>query len=408
MSAQGTCVAQACERRRAEFCRRACFPVGAAGTRRLCAALRVLFPCPDRAGREAKNCWRGWAWNRRTRSRNSCRWRWPMNAVHSPSLEGFLDWVAARLVEIKRDMEHGRDEVRVMTVHGAKGLEADIVILPDTTSLPDPPSRKGHLLYDEDGCCFPWPTTRRRQIVKQAKARAEAETLREHRRLLYVALTRARDRLYVCGFENKNGVKDGSWYELARAAAESLGVAGDAAMAKSSAYGQSHDEKGAAAARWPAVAAKPCPAGSCARAGRTCCAATDPPVGCGGRDPARISRPCAARTASAAEWSCMRFWRGCRRSQPDATPRGGDGFRAEAKRSRSSPKGWWRKHLPCWTIRHFAAAFAPGSQAEVGLRGGAAGTGSRRARQWPHRPAGGDRQESPDPGLQDQPPAARA
>ena len=42
-------------------------------------------------------------------------------------------------------MERGRDEVRVMTVHGAKGLEADIVILPDTTTLPDPPSRKGHL-----------------------------------------------------------------------------------------------------------------------------------------------------------------------------------------------------------------------------------------------------------------------
>ena len=53
---------------------------------------------------------------------------------------------------------------------------------------------------------------------------AEAETLREHRRLFYVALTRARDRLYICGFENKKGVKQGSWYELARSAAERLGV----------------------------------------------------------------------------------------------------------------------------------------------------------------------------------------
>ena len=66
---------------------------------------------------------------------------------HTPSLEGFLDWVERGDTEIKRDMERGRDEVRVMTVHGAKGLEADIVILPDTTSLPEPPSRKGHLLY---------------------------------------------------------------------------------------------------------------------------------------------------------------------------------------------------------------------------------------------------------------------
>ena len=47
--------------------------------------------------------------------------------------------------------------------------------------------------------------------------------LREHRRLLYVALTRARDRLYVCGFENRQGVKAESWYALARQAAEALG-----------------------------------------------------------------------------------------------------------------------------------------------------------------------------------------
>jgi ATP-dependent helicase/nuclease subunit A len=166
---------------------------------------------------------------------------------HSPSLEGFLDWVERGSIEIKRDMEHGRDEVRVMTVHGAKGSEADIVILPDTTSLPEPPSRKGHLLYDENTVLFPLADDQAPQIVKQAKARAEAETLREHRRLLYVALTRARDRLYVCGFENKKGVKQGSWYELTRTAAERLGVKvadGDGTIT----YGTLHEEKGTAAA----------------------------------------------------------------------------------------------------------------------------------------------------------------
>jgi ATP-dependent helicase/nuclease subunit A len=166
---------------------------------------------------------------------------------HSPSLEGFLDWVERGSVEIKRDMEHGRDEVRVMTVHGAKGLEADIVILPDTTSLPEPPSRKGHLLYDEDRVLFPLADDEAPQIVKQAKARAEAETLREHRRLLYVALTRARDRLYVCGFENKKGVKDGSWYALARAAAESLGAKVTQGDGEIITYGTTGEEKGVAA-----------------------------------------------------------------------------------------------------------------------------------------------------------------
>ena len=142
----------------------------------------------------------------------------------TPSLEGFLDWLERGGTEIKRDMERGRDEVRVMTVHGAKGLEADIVILPDTTTLPDPPSRKGHLLYGEKDVLYPLPEEDAPQAVKAAKRQAELiQTLNEHRRLLYVALTRARDRLYVCGFENQKGVRDGSWYRLAEEAAAQLG-----------------------------------------------------------------------------------------------------------------------------------------------------------------------------------------
>jgi ATP-dependent helicase/nuclease subunit A len=141
----------------------------------------------------------------------------------TPSLEGFLNWLEQGGTEIKRDMERGRNEVRVMTVHGAKGLEADIVILPDTTTLPDPPSRKGHLLYGEAGVLFPMADDAAPEAVKAAKATEMAETLNEHRRLLYVALTRARDRLYVCGFENRKGVREGSWYGLAQEAARRLG-----------------------------------------------------------------------------------------------------------------------------------------------------------------------------------------
>jgi ATP-dependent helicase/nuclease subunit A len=141
----------------------------------------------------------------------------------TPSLEGFLHWVDRGDAEIKRDMEHGRDEVRVMTVHGAKGLEADIVILPDTTTLPDPPGRRGELLYRDDGVIFPLRKSDACDAVQVAKDEAVAETLKEHRRLLYVALTRAKERLYICGFENKNGVRDHSWYQLAERAAKSLG-----------------------------------------------------------------------------------------------------------------------------------------------------------------------------------------
>src|SRR4029450_8969686 len=60
-------------------------------------------------------------------------------ARETPSLQGFVAWLRATTSEVKRDMEIARDEVRVMTVHGAKGLEAPIVILADTTTNPAGP-----------------------------------------------------------------------------------------------------------------------------------------------------------------------------------------------------------------------------------------------------------------------------
>ncbi len=144
-------------------------------------------------------------------------------AQSPPSLQGFVHWIERGDAEIKRDMERGRNEVRVMTVHGAKGLEADIVILPDTTALPEDPGRHGDLLYTEDGAVYPVADAQAPAKVRAAKEAAKAERLKEHRRLLYVALTRAKDRLYVCGFEARKGVREGSWYQLAERAAQALG-----------------------------------------------------------------------------------------------------------------------------------------------------------------------------------------
>ncbi|MBV9570416.1 MAG: double-strand break repair helicase AddA [Alphaproteobacteria bacterium] len=144
-------------------------------------------------------------------------------AANTASLQGFLHWIERADAEVKRDMERGRDQVRVMTVHGAKGLEADIVFLPDTTTLPDPPGRRGELLYQDDGVIFPIRNADACEAVSEAKEFARREALKEHRRLFYVALTRARDRLYVCGFENKNGIRDESWYRLAEAAMMKIG-----------------------------------------------------------------------------------------------------------------------------------------------------------------------------------------
>ncbi|HEX9159780.1 MAG TPA: double-strand break repair helicase AddA [Rhizomicrobium sp.] len=145
--------------------------------------------------------------------------------LNTPSLEGFLHWLQSGDAEIKRDMERGRDEVRVMTVHGAKGLEADIVILPDTTTIPQGAGRQAGMLYERDGAYFPLAETQAPQCVRAAKLRADEEAMREHRRLLYVALTRAKDELHICGFENSKGIRKGSWYDLMQPVAERLNLA---------------------------------------------------------------------------------------------------------------------------------------------------------------------------------------
>ncbi len=142
---------------------------------------------------------------------------------NTPSLEGFLHWIERGGAEIRRDMERGRDEVRVMTVHGAKGLEADIVVLPDTTRDPALVRSQGNLLYTDDSVLYPVKQDEAPPPVQAAKDEARRRMVEEHRRLLYVALTRARDRLYVCGFETRKGVKPDSWYAMAERAVRALG-----------------------------------------------------------------------------------------------------------------------------------------------------------------------------------------
>ena len=138
-----------------------------------------------------------------------------------PSLQGFVTWLRAGRREIKRDMEDARDEVRVMTVHGSKGLEAPIVFLPDTCSAPGSGQPSPLVELDPDGVrpgfseTFAWAVrgASKSATVATARQREKSERQAEHNRLLYVAMTRARDRLYVGGFEGKSGIAKGSWYE---------------------------------------------------------------------------------------------------------------------------------------------------------------------------------------------------
>jgi ATP-dependent helicase/nuclease subunit A len=138
---------------------------------------------------------------------------------HPPSLEKFLHWLAAGNTQIKRDLEHGRGEVRVMTVHGAKGLQANVVFLPDTCVTPD--ARFDSQLYWEktgDNPLFFWPVVKdnEEKICTSLRDQAKKNSADEYSRLLYVALTRAQDRVYVCGWETNRGRNEGCWYDLVK------------------------------------------------------------------------------------------------------------------------------------------------------------------------------------------------
>ena len=139
-----------------------------------------------------------------------------------PSLQGFLDWLRRSDVVIKRDMEQGRGEVRVMTVHGAKGLEAPIVFLPDTCTVRSGERPGGLLALPHavrppgvaEPFCWPVKGTARSTGVQAARSAAQVRETEERNRLLYVALTRARDRLYIAGYEGTRGRDRDCWYDL--------------------------------------------------------------------------------------------------------------------------------------------------------------------------------------------------
>ena len=138
-----------------------------------------------------------------------------------PSLQGFLAWLRSAEAVVKRDMEISRDEVRVMTVHGAKGLEAPVVILADTTTPPAGSHQPGLLAVPQPRAapgappCLVWPGPKKDDVAALAAARTSAknEAEDEHRRLLYVAMTRAAERLIVCGSQGKYRPAR-CWYDL--------------------------------------------------------------------------------------------------------------------------------------------------------------------------------------------------
>ena len=146
---------------------------------------------------------------------------------HVPDLQSFINRVVEDNITVKRELDQpDNNAVRIMTVHGSKGLQAPVVILPDTTRVVNA-KREAKLLWgDENLVYYPLGADfydRKCQEIHEADT---AKAFDEYRRLLYVALTRAEDRLYICGWKNSKS-DEKSWYSLCQKAFTGYGTAED-------------------------------------------------------------------------------------------------------------------------------------------------------------------------------------
>ncbi|MGB3739622.1 MAG: UvrD-helicase domain-containing protein, partial [Pontixanthobacter sp.] len=139
-------------------------------------------------------------------------------SAHTPSLQGFIQWFDAGDGELKREAGASEGLVRVMTVHGSKGLQAPIVILADATGNPDTsPVRGLNLIEGESERAIPVPAMRTAEkpaLIRAAERSIAAEEREEHWRLLYVAMTRAEEALFIGGALGKReeAPAPDSWY----------------------------------------------------------------------------------------------------------------------------------------------------------------------------------------------------
>ena len=142
---------------------------------------------------------------------------------NGPHIISFVAWLRLQEIEIKRSHDGAQEnEVRLMTIHAAKGLEAPIVFLPDTTQTPTHQSS----FYKKTGYPFLlWADREARKASEIVDSFCAADhTLEEYYRLLYVALTRAEDHLFIGGWGAKRSLSPRSWYEALRPVMEQLGT----------------------------------------------------------------------------------------------------------------------------------------------------------------------------------------
>ena len=305
----------------------------------------------------------------------------------TPSLQGFLNWIRDAQSEVKRDMEMARDEVRVMTVHGAKGLESKNVILIDHTTTRPEGAHPPRLLIAPITSAPPgataliWGVAKEKDAGPMVLARAQAieAACDEYRRLLYVGLTRAAERLLVCGAKGIKKAPEGCWHDLVLSALQPLSEEGSDTDGKIWRFrkgaptetddGSRATKEKAALPPWLTASALPSP--PAAKILRPSDTTDDEPrraIGSGEREMARLRGTLAHRLL---------------RSLPDIPAgrrekvageflsRRGDGMSAKQRAA------LLQEVLLLIESTDFAALFAPGSRAEISIAGKVAAADGR-------------------------------
>ena len=158
-------------------------------------------------------------------------------AAGLPGMQAFLALLESDSPEIKREMDKGRDEIRIMTVHASKGLEAPVVFLVDSGGdaihASHMPALRALPLEGRFGDVPPamlWVPGKsfENTVTSEIKARLRQSAEEEYRRLLYVGMTRAADRLVVCGYQNAENPSHRYWQKMVWEALEADGVAAEA------------------------------------------------------------------------------------------------------------------------------------------------------------------------------------
>ncbi len=147
--------------------------------------------------------------------------------AHVPSLQGFLYWLDSSEQQIKRDPDAPLDQVRLMTVHGAKGLQAPVVIIADCCGWLNDLEKVVTVQAASQGERLPIWFARKENLagpLEDEKQRDHAKEQAEYWRLWYVALTRAADRLYITGWHSKKKQPEEviTWYDIAKASFETM------------------------------------------------------------------------------------------------------------------------------------------------------------------------------------------